>query len=327
MLFINEKSIEENYYIKDAINDLKQSFIIKEKGKINNPDRIVTPFPKHEASCLYMPSSDLENEIGAIKIVSIFPNNKENNLKTTQGVLLLTDISNGEHLCFMNASYLTRLRTGALSAIATDILARKDSKVLGVIGTGAMAFEQVLGILEVRKIDTIYLFNKTISKAEEFKNRLIKKGILSEIRIFDDVNDLVSKSDILCCATRSKTPVFDGKYLKEGTHINGIGSYMEDMREVDEITVKNSAIIVVDDLEGVKVEAGELIHAHKLKIWDFDKVYDELSSLFVKNLFKRKDEKEITFFKCVGSAYFDLSVAHGVYNKLKNSNIGHEMDI
>src|SRR5699024_5936935 len=139
----------------------------------------------------------------------------------TQGVLLLSDASNGEHLSTMDASYLTRLRTGALSAIGTNKLAREDAKVLGVIGTGAMAFEQVLGVLEVRKIEQILLYNPTTAKAHGFKDRLASLGVDLPIEIVEPCHDVVAASDIIKCSRRSNEPVFTGKLLKDGTPVNG----------------------------------------------------------------------------------------------------------
>src|SRR5690625_6135146 len=117
--------------------------------------RTVMEIKEHEASALYMPSADTSENKSATKVVTIFPKNPLINKPTTQGVLSLSDASNGEHLSTMDASYLTRLRTGALSAIGTHKLAREDANVRGVIGTGAMAFEQYLGVLEVLNIEQI----------------------------------------------------------------------------------------------------------------------------------------------------------------------------
>lgn len=327
MLFLDENIIRKNYTMKNAIEDLKAGFKANEKGLIKHTHRTVLDFPQHQASCLYMPSANLDIELGAIKIVSIFPNNPKIGLKTTQGVLLLTNISNGEHLCLMNATYLTRLRTGALSAIATELMSNADARVLGIIGTGAMAFEQVLGVLAIRDIDKIFLYNRTAEKAAIFQKNLVNFGINQEIIICKNSEEVVLNSDIICCATRSNTPVFNGNLLKNATHINGVGSYTPLMREVDEKTIEKSSIIVVDDLAGAKEEAGELMHAQKLGIWSFDDVFSELSALSAKNKSARKDKDDITFFKCVGAAYFDLIVACGIYTKLKNLNIGLNMQI
>ena len=176
----------------------------------------------------------------------------------------------------MNASYLTRLRTGAMTGLATKKLAIQDAKVLTVVGTGRMAFEQALGVMAVRKIEKILLFNRSKEKAFQFKQQLIEQGVTASIEIVEDVNEAVSESDIICCATNSTTPVFDGNYLKSGAHVNGVGSYLPQMFEFDRTTILLASKIVVDDLEGVMEEAGELIDANNSGEWSFEDVHGEL---------------------------------------------------
>ncbi|TRM11011.1 ornithine cyclodeaminase family protein [Lentibacillus cibarius] len=326
MLILSEKEIMENYSMKDGIADLKKGLGAKRDGYVRSPERTVMNYPAVNGSGLYMPSADLEQEIASVKVVSIFPENPKEGKPTTQGVLVLSDAHTGEHVCVMNASYLTRLRTGALSAVATESFSRTDARVLGVIGTGAMAFEQVLGVLEARDIHTIILFNRTVNKAQQFRDKLIEFGVTCTIDVVDHVDSVLESSDIINCATRSNKPVFDGTLLKQGTHINGVGSFLPTMREVDLQTIQKANKIIVDDLHGVKEEAGELIHAAEESNWSFSDVYAELYEVDGDTL-KRENEKEITFFKSVGSAYFDHAVATGVYRKAKELNLGQHASI
>lgn len=329
MLIINEKEIQSTYGMKEAMHDVEQILLAKAVDKISNPHRTVIEFPQHSASVLYMPSADLANEMATIKTVTIFPENPTAGKPTTQGVILVTDAKDGEHLAMMNASYLTRLRTGALSGIATDRLARKDATVLTVIGTGAMAFEQVLGVLEVRSISKILLVNPTIAKAERFRERLLTFGIDENmhIEITENVSEAVKQADIICCSTRSNTPVFDGNDVKSGTHVNGVGSYLPHMREMDFSFIQRCSKIVIDDEAGVKEEAGELIHANEQPEWSFDDLHGELMDLLLGKASGRSDDNEITFFKSVGAAYFDLAVAQGVYRKALEAGIGIEVEV
>ncbi|MCH4826711.1 ornithine cyclodeaminase family protein [Planococcus halocryophilus] len=327
MLIINEQQIQQQYEMSDAIRDVTEMLRAKEQGQINNPHRTVLSFPERQASALYMPSADMVNKISGVKIVTIFPENPAQNKPTTQGVILLSDGDNGEHVAMMTASYLTRLRTGALSGIATDLLARKDSRVLTVIGTGGMAFEQVLGVLAVRPIKKIILVNRTPEKAQRFGERLVEFGIDIPYTVEPNVSSAVQQADIICCATRSNDPVFNGDDLKPGTHINGVGSYLPSMREVDETTILRADKIVADDLPGVKDEAGELIHTVKTGAWSFDQLHAELGQIVVETAAGRESESEITFFKCVGAAYFDLAVAKGVYSKIKANGTGIEVEM
>ena len=329
MLLLNEKEIQSIYGIKEALEDIEKVLISKANGKINNPPRTVIEVPEHSASSLYMPSADLVAEVATMKAVTIFPNNPAVGKPTTQGVLLVTDAQNGEHLALMNASYLTRLRTGALSGLATDKLAKKDASVLTVIGTGGMAFEQVLGVLAVRDIKHILLVNPTKEKASKFDEKLREFGIDETIHIdiVRDVSEAVRQADIICCSTRSTEPVFNGHDVRPGTHVNGVGSYLPHMREVDFEFIKRANKIVIDDLEGIKEEAGELIHAAQQPDWGFEKLHGELMELVTDAVDGRTDDEEITFFKSVGAAYFDLAVAKGVYQKAGTLDIGIQAEI
>lgn len=220
MHILSDSEIEKQYLIADAIRDTQDLFPKLEQGQILVEHRTVMELPDTHNAMLYMPCLDLKEKLGTNKIISIFPDNPKLNLPTTQGKILITELETGQHKALIDASYLTRLRTGALSGIATHYLSRKDSRVLGVIGTGGMAFEQVLGILEVRNIEHIYLYNRTNEKAEIFKEKLIKFGINAEINVVKDVQELVKQSDIINCATRSNESVFDAIDLKQGAHIN-----------------------------------------------------------------------------------------------------------
>lgn len=327
MLILNEDQIMKSYSMKNAIEDVKKVLIAKEENKIVNMHRTVIDFPDYDASALYMPSADLVSEVAAVKVVTIFPNNSPMGLPTTQGVLLLTDAENGSHIAMMNASYLTRLRTGALSGIATDYLSKKDATILTVIGTGGMAFEQVLGVLAVRSITKILLVNKTTSKAHHFGKKLEEYGVEIPFEVIEEVSEAVKLADIICCATRSTSAVLDGAHLKPGAHINGIGSYLPSMREIDETSILKAKKIVVDDFNGVKNEAGEFIHAAEKGIWSFDNIYSELGKLITETSKGREDENEITIFKSVGAAYYDLAVAKGIFQKAKQQGIGIEIDV
>lgn len=329
MLIINEKEIQSLYGIQEALSDVEKILHAKASNKIDNPNRTVIEFPERSASSLYMPSADLVDEVVTMKAVTIFPENPTIGKPTTQGVMLVTDATNGEHLALMNASYLTRLRTGALSGLATAKLSREDSTVLTVIGTGGMAFEQVLAVLAVRKIEQILLVNPTKEKAILFEEKLRDFGIDEKIQIdiIRDVSEAVRQAHIICCSTRSEIPVFDGNDVQPGTHVNGVGSYLPHMREVDFTFIQRANKIIVDDLIGIKEEAGELIHAAEQPDWNFEKLHGELKDLVTDAIDGRKNNEEITFFKSVGAAYFDLAVAKGVYHKATELGIGIQAEM
>ncbi|MFS0862795.1 ornithine cyclodeaminase family protein [Fredinandcohnia sp. 179-A 10B2 NHS] len=329
MLILSEKQIQSLYSMKDAINDLEKAITYFTEGKVQNPHRTVLDFPEKKASALYMPSSMEPVGKSAVKVVTIFPGNPLIGKKTTQGVILLSDTVSGEHLACMNASYLTRLRTGAVSGIATKYLANERVSTVTVIGTGGMAMEQVQAVLAVRNITEILLYNRTIEKACEFKEKILKINptFNGTITVMDDPDDAVAKSDIVICSTRSEVPVFSGDVLQPGTHINGVGSYLPHMQEVDEETILKCSKIVADTIEGAKNEAGDLIVPETKGKWSFSDLHGELGDLVTGRVSGRETSSEITFFKSVGTAYFDLTVAAAVYEKAIKSGVGIQVDL
>lgn len=329
MLILSENQIRSLYTMKDAIRDLEGALSAYIEGKILNPHRTVLEFPDKHASALYMPSAIESVGKSAVKVVTIFPDNPSIGKRTTQGVILLSDTNNGEHLACLNASYLTRLRTGAVSGIATKHLARAEAASVLVIGTGAMAEEQLQAVLEVREIQVIMLYNRTMEKAQQFieKIKLLAPEYQGEIIVVNDVNAYVPLADIIICSTRSETPVFSGDTLRPGTHINGVGSYLPHMQEVDEETLHRCSKIVADTIEGVKDEAGDFIIPANAGTWSFSKLHGELGELAGGRIAGRENDEEITFFKSVGIAYFDIAVAAAVYEKALQAGVGTNVDI
>ncbi|WP_066393035.1 ornithine cyclodeaminase family protein [Neobacillus mesonae] len=329
MLILSEPQIRSLYTMKDAIQDLEAALIDYIEGKISNPHRMVIEFPDKKASALYMPSAIESVGKSAVKVVTIFPYNPSIGKRTTQGVILLSDTNNGDHLGCLNASYLTRLRTGAVSGIATKYLARENASSVAVVGTGAMAEEQLQAVLEVRDIKTIMLFNRTKEKAQAFAKKIseLAPGFDGDIIVMHDVDEAVSKADIVICSTRSETPVFSGKALRPGTHINGVGSYLPHMQEVDVVTLHRCSKIVADTMEGVKDEAGDFIIPANAGTWSFSELHGEIGELAAGQISARENDEEITFFKSVGIAYFDIAVAAAVYEKAIQAGVGTQVEI
>jgi ornithine cyclodeaminase/alanine dehydrogenase-like protein (mu-crystallin family) len=329
LLILSEKQIRSLYTMNDAIHDLEDALQFYTKGKVVNPHRTVLDFPDKRASALYMPSAIEPLGKSAVKVVTIFPNNPAQGRRTTQGVILLSDTDNGEHLACMNATYLTRLRIGAVSGIATKYLAQETAATVAVIGCGAMAEEQLQAVLIVREIKVILLYNRTNSKAVAFANRLVElpPAYKRAITIVDHADEAVSQAEIVICATRSETSVFSGKVLQPGTHINGVGSYLPHMQEVDEETILKCSKIVADTIEGVKDEAGDFIIPANRGDWNFDQLHGELGELATGAIAGRENDEEITFFKSIGIAYFDMAVAAAVYEKAFRAGIGTEVEL
>lgn len=329
MLLLSEKEIRNLYSMKECIGDIEQAFRYYTEGKTVTPVRSALTEKKLDAVTLYMPSYVEDSKHMGIKIVSVFPHNREKGKPTVQGVTLLTDAATGEHVAMLNATYLTVLRTGASSGVATKYLARTDSKICAVLGCGAQAFGQVQAVMEVRELKQLLLYNRNRTKAEDLKKRILElyPDWRGDIVICDQPDKAVQVSDIVICSTRATSPIFDGDSLSPGTHINAIGSYLPHMQEIDLTTLRRSSKIVVDTLEGVLHEAGDFLIPMEKGEWSHDEIYAELGEIVTGRKNGRQADKEITLFKSVGVAFLDLVVAKAVYDKAREFGVGTVVEL
>jgi ornithine cyclodeaminase len=160
-----------------------------------------------------------------------------------------------------DAIEVTTLRTGAASGVATDLLAPPSADRLALLGTGAQAADQVRAVVAVRPVSQLAVFGRDPSRARTFADRLRAEfpGIVT--RVAASAADAVADAEIVCCATSSSTPLFDVDDLPERVHVNAIGSYLPSMRELPAELLGSAACVVVDQVEAVLEEAGEVIHA------------------------------------------------------------------
>lgn len=256
---------------------------------------------------LFMPAYlDRTQDLGA-KIVSFYPNNPQRGLPAISAVVLVLDSQTGFPTALMEAGYLTALRTGAASGLATDLLARRDASVVTIFGAGAQAPTQIEAVRAVRPIREV----RIVARRRESADRLAKQIEGVDVRILDDRSAALAGADIVIAATTSSTPVFDGHDVEPGTHINGIGSYTPEMQEVD-ATVVQRARIVVDSREAALKEAGDLIIPIEQGLIRTEDVDTELGEIVNGTKAGRTSDSEITFFKSVGVAVQDVAVARRV---------------
>ena len=273
-----------------------------------------------------MPAYLSQTESLAIKIVTQYEENLKHGLPTILASILLNDPENGKPLALMDGTYITATRTGAASAVATKYLARKDSSVVGVIGTGGQARAQVQGLREVlENLARVRVYDILPKRAEEFAYSVSRELSLTAETVGTS-KQCVENSDVIVLATTSKVPVLDGDWIRVGAHVNSIGVVGPEGRELDDKTVKR-AKIVVDTAEGALVETGDLIIPIKNGIISRNDIYAELHEIVGGKKLGRTSSDEITCWKAVGMALEDAAVAKLVYDKAKKEGIGKEVEI
>ena len=262
------------------------------------------PHSENRSSLILMPCWDSEGF--GVKLISLMPDNAAKGLPSIQGTYLLFDGETGTPDAAADAAALTQRRTAAASALASSYLARQYSESLLMVGAGALAPHLIRAHSAVRPIQKVFLFNRTQQRALALANQLSEQGF--DVEVIDDLKSGVAGADIVSCATASEQPLVKGRWVQPGTHLDLVGGFTRDMREVDDEAVAVSRIFV-DTREGALSEAGDLIQALESGVILEDQIEGELSDLVRMSGQVRQNPREITLFKSVGTALEDLVAA------------------
>lgn len=316
VLYLNEHEVTQLIDMRESIDALRDTF--NQQGLnnvINNPRQRVRTG-----------KSMLHYLAGALPHLGVM--GYKAYISSREGLkfrVFLHNIDDGALLSVMDGNYMGMIRTGAVTGLATSYMSREDSSVLGVFGTGFQAEGQIKAVCEVRNIGTIKIYGRNEERKTGFCN-IMAEQLSAEIIPVDDPDQVVEGSDIIVTATTSSTPVFEGKLLRNGTHINAIGGNFLFKREIDEKTVNASRVIAVESVEQCRIESGELVtSAEKGKIF-WDQII-ELGDIVSGRINGRYNENDITLFKSVGIAIEDICIARYLYDKALETNIGKEIDI
>lgn len=325
IVVLKQEDMKKVFQMKDAIQADKDALELYSSGGSDIPLRANIDIPEHEGQSLYMPGYAAKANALGVKIVSVYPRNIEKGLTSVPATMVLVNNETGEVCSLMDGTYLTRIRTGAVSGAASDLLARKDSSVFALFGTGGQAETQLEAVLTVRPIRLVNVFDIRADRAADFAERMTKAfGEKFGVKIVpaESSDDAVADADIITCVTTTKRPVFDGKKVKKGCHINGVGSYTPEMHEIDEYTVTHADKVYVDTRDGVLNESGDLIIPIKNGTFRAEQVTGELGEVISGKAPGRASDGEITVFKTTGSAVLDIVTARRIYESALRAGIG-----
>jgi alanine dehydrogenase len=327
MLILTRQEVEALLTMTDAIDALEEGFRRLAQGGVTMPQRVATPVAPYEGLHLSMPAF-VEGEPGilSIKIVTVYGQNPaRHGLPMIQGVILLHDAQTGRLLALMDAEHLTATRTGAVSGLATRWLARPDASTVVLFGAGATAGPQLEAVCAVRPIRRGYVVTRSGAKDAAFIERMTQKlGI--ELIATRNAQQAVEAADIVCTATNSATPVIQGDWLQPGCHINAVGAYTAQMRELDTAAVRRSRVFV-DHHPAAQSEAGDLLIPIRNGELSYDHVAGALGELLTGAVAGRRDDQEITLFKSVGLAMQDAVTVAKVYARAVEQGMGQSIEL
>jgi len=328
MLILTRHDVEALLTMPDAIAAVEAGFRQLAAGAVEMPQRLATMIAPHNGIHLAMPAfvagDPATGDPGtlSIKVVTVYNDNRARyDLPTIHAVLLLHDARTGQALALMDAEHLTAMRTGAVSGVATRWMARPDASVVTIFGAGVQAATQLLGMAAVCPLRQVHVV--ALGDINAFCTQMTAQlGI--PVTPAADTRAAVEAADLICTATNSPTPLFDGAWLQPGTHINAIGAYTKTMRELDSETVRRSRVIV-DRRQAAQVEAGDIVIPTQEGVIGPDHVAGELAEVVTDAVPGRTTPQEITLFKSVGLALQDAVTAGLVYRLAVEQGIGQEV--
>ena len=307
-LFISNEDVIRLSTMEEYISVIERAYGDRGENKIVNFQRQTMEVPSGEKGKrtvhLLAAAAPNDNALGAYVYTGGFRGGD----RGWQKCLILFDFTRGDLKAIVESEHVSWLKTGAVSAVAAKYLSRKDARTVGIFGAGRQAVTQLEGLCAVRQIKTIKVYSRTEEIRQTFSNMMEEKlGV--EVRPALSPREAVVGSDIVVTATTSKAPVFDGKWLEEGTHVTAIGAHYPHARELDEFAVRGHKI-VVDTMDSAK-ECGEFC----LSGLDEKDIYAELGDIVAGKIGGRLSPGEITVFKSGGRGFEYVALGDHVYAK------------
>jgi ornithine cyclodeaminase/alanine dehydrogenase-like protein (mu-crystallin family) len=291
-VFLNEERVREHLRMADLIPAMEKALIDFSAGKVTQPVRSVIKVDPPGGFLGIMPA--LTPEGLGLKAVTFYPSNADRGFPTHMATIFLVDPETGAPLAIMDGRLITEMRTAAVSAAATKLLAPRDATILAILGSGVQAHSHAEALRLVRQFEEIRVWSPTREHAERFAKEIGAKSMSAE--------EAVRGADVIVTATNSKTPVLHGLWLKPGCHVNVVGASRPDWREMGDEAMAN--VVFVDSREGAMKEAGDVILSHA-------KIYAEIGEALAGKVPVRANET--TIFKSLGMAVEDIAAAMLVY--------------
>jgi ornithine cyclodeaminase/alanine dehydrogenase-like protein (mu-crystallin family) len=295
VLFLNEEQVRQHLRMVDLIPAMEKALIDFSAGKVTQPLRSVITVDPPGGFLGLMPA--LTPEGLGLKIVTFYPKNVERGLPTHMATISLVDPETGTPLAVMDGRLITEMRTAAVSAVATNLLASADAKILAILGSGVQAHSHAEALRLVRDFEEIRVWSPTREHAKRFAKEISAKAMSAE--------EAVRGADVVVTATNSKMSILRGSWLKPGCHVNVIGASRPDRRELDDEAMAN--VVFVDSREGATKESGDVILSRA-------KIYAELGEALAGKVPSRATET--TIFKSLGMAVEDIAAAMLVYRSV-----------
>lgn len=295
--FFTEADVRARLRMPDLIDAMQQALVEFSSGRAQQPVRTVLKFGAEPSLFGVMPCyAPSLPELGA-KLVTVCPTNADRDLDTHQATIVMLDPETGLPRAILDGRYITEVRTAAVSAVSARLLARKDSRVLGILGSGVQARSHLEALRLVREFTEIRVWSPNSDRLHKFTTD-------TRTRAMPTAESAVRGADVVVAVTASPTPVVENDWVNDGAHVIAVGACLPTQRELDPALVARSRLVVDSHAAALK-EAGDVVMGIAEGRWTSDHISAELGELPVRN-----NDREITIFKSLGLAVEDIFAAH-----------------
>jgi len=321
-LIVGADEVRKLLPMEECIAAMKDAMTGLARGEVVLPLRQALRLPDKKGMLGLMPAFlGGSSPILGIKVVTVFPGNHGTKFDSHQGAIQLFETQNGRLLAIIDAGSVTAIRTAAVSALATDLLARSDSETLSIFGSGTQARMHLEAIPVVRSIHRVKIWSRNHDHAKD----LAKNYGKLEIEAVESAEDAARGSDIICTTTAATAPILEGEWISNGTHINAIGASVPPFRELDSDAVAKSSLFVDRRQSTIEESDDFRIPKNEGRFGD-EHIKGEIGEILIGTVKGRTGNDEITLFKSLGLAIEDLAAAQHIYRKALSQKAGTWVD-
>jgi ornithine cyclodeaminase/alanine dehydrogenase-like protein (mu-crystallin family) len=334
LLFLNHDEVTALLPMGECIEVMAGAFAALARGEARQPLRSLEWLPDRRGLLGLMPGQIAGHGEGAeqgdggvlgIKVITVFFGNHALGEESHQGAVMLFEARRGKPIAVLDAAAITAIRTAAVSALATRLLARPEAGDLALLGTGVQARTHLAALREVRPLARVRVWSRTPERARRFAEReAARHGIAVEA--VATAREAVAGADLICTVTAATEPVLRGDWIAPGAHVNAVGACTPNARELDTAAVARARLFA-DSRESVLNEAGDFLIPRREGAVDDSHIQGELADVVAGRVAGRRSADEVTLFESLGIAVEDLAAGHYLYKKALAAGRGTTLEL